>query len=218
MAELIQTNKRVVVLISGSGSNLQAFIEQEKTGELGGKIVAVISNIANVYGLERAKAANIEAKTLPHKDFSNREDFDIALAKAINSYDPDLIILAGFMRILTPNFVNQFAGKLLNIHPSLLPKYPGLHTHQKALDNQDKYHGTSVHFVTEELDGGPVVAQSRLSLTSKMSVSELQSNIQTLEHKLYPNVASWFLTERLCLKDNIIYFDNNPLESPIIYG
>ncbi|WP_444998397.1 phosphoribosylglycinamide formyltransferase [Aliikangiella sp. IMCC44359] len=210
------TDKRVVVLISGSGSNLQAFIDAEKLNKLNGKVVAVISNKPNVFGLVRAQKANIPAHVVEHTQFPTRNTFDDKLAEIIQSYQPDLIILAGFMRILSETFVQTFNGKLLNIHPSLLPKYPGLHTHQRALANKDTYHGSSVHFVTEELDGGPVIAQIKLKLNHTNDESEVMQQVQQLEHQLYPEVASWFLTNRLLMKDNGVYFDNKKLEEPVI--
>ena len=211
-------DKKIVVLISGSGSNLQAFIERQAASELGGNIVAVISNIPDVFGLERARNANIEAITLSHKSFDSRDSFDEALADKIDEFNPDLVILAGFMRILTPAFVNRFAGRMMNIHPSLLPKYPGLHTHQRAIENKDEYHGTSVHFVTEELDGGPLIAQSRLRLDSAWTEQDVQLQVQKLEHQLYPEVASWFLKDQLKLEKDGIYFDGKKLEKQVIFG
>ena len=210
------SDKRVVVLISGSGSNLQAFIDAENSGTLGGKVVGVISNKPDVFGLERAAKANISSQVIEHGQFESRQAFDVELANAINTYQPDLIILAGFMRILTAEFVQAFNGRLLNIHPSLLPKYTGLHTHRRALENGDEYHGTSVHFVTEELDGGPVVGQARLKLDLQDSESEVMAKVQKLEHRLYPEVASWFLTERLSMESEGIYFDNQKLANPIV--
>lgn len=208
------TEKKIVILISGSGSNLQAFIDEKNAGKLSGNIAAVISNKENVLGLERARKAGIDAIALSHKNFQSREDFDNALADKIECYSPDLVILAGFMRILTPAFVNQFSGRLLNIHPSLLPKYPGLHTHKRALENNDEFHGSSVHFVTEELDGGPVIAQAKLRLDSDMTEQNVQHEVQKLEHKLYPEVAEWFLTNRLSMQKDGIYFDQKKLEIP----
>ncbi|WP_196138273.1 phosphoribosylglycinamide formyltransferase [Aliikangiella sp. G2MR2-5] len=209
-------DKRVVVLISGSGSNLQAFIERANAGELGGQLVGVISNIEDAYGLTRAEKAGIETKTISHKSFESREAFDIALAESIECFNPDLVILAGFMRILTPYFVEKFSGRLLNIHPSLLPRYQGLHTHRRAMENGDEFHGTSVHFVTEELDGGPVIAQARLSLSSYSDEDNVKTAIQTLEHQLYPEVAQWFLTGRLELKAEGIYLDGKKMDNPVL--
>ena len=210
------SEKKVVVLISGSGSNLQAFIDAQLGGQLGGRVVAVISNKADAYGLERAKKADIAQHVIEHQKFESREDFDKAMAAVIHSYQPDLIILAGFMRILSEGFVQEFSGQLLNIHPSLLPKYPGLHTHRRALENKDKYHGSSVHFVTEELDGGPVIAQARMPLDHSANESEIMQGVQKLEHQLYPQVASWFLSGRLSMEHDGIYFDNDKQEQPIV--
>ena len=220
------SSKRLVVLISGSGSNLQAFIEKQAKGQLGGTIVSVVSNNPDAYGLVRAKQAGIKAVSLDHKAYPSREAFDQVLADEINKDQPDLIILAGFMRILTPDFVRTFHGKLLNIHPSLLPKYPGLHTHRKALENNDEFHGTSVHFVTEELDGGPLVAQSRMNLSEQRVSSQkdnqelseeiVMKHIQKLEHLLYPEVASWYLHDRLTMEKDGVYFDKQKLEKPIL--
>jgi phosphoribosylglycinamide formyltransferase-1 len=210
------SNKSILVMISGSGSNLQAFIDSQAAGELPGKIIAVLSNKAQAYGLERAKQANIDTITLEHTNFDSREAFDQAMIEKIDQYQPDLIILAGFMRILSSAFVKQYSGKLLNIHPSLLPKYPGLNTHKRAIENQDEYHGTSVHFVTEELDGGQVIAQAKLTIAT-MNEETLTKNIQKMEHKLYPQVAKWFLQDKLIMQQDGVYFENKRLEKPIIF-
>jgi phosphoribosylglycinamide formyltransferase 1 len=215
LAFLEMNKKRVVVLISGSGSNLQAFIDAQNSGNLGGEIVAVLSNRANVMGLERAEKADIDTHVIEHQNYSSREAFDHLMAEKINTYNPDLIILAGFMRILSEKFVKRFSGKLLNIHPSLLPKYPGLHTHQRALTNKDELHGSSVHFVTEELDGGPIIAQAIMQLDHKMSEKQVTLHVQELEHRLYPEVASWFLTDRLTMEKDGVYFDKEKLQAPI---
>ncbi|TQV84523.1 phosphoribosylglycinamide formyltransferase [Aliikangiella coralliicola] len=219
-------SKRLVILISGSGSNLQAFIEKQQQGSLGGTIVSVISNNPEAYGLTRAREAGIKAVSLDHKTHASRESFDKELAEEIKKDQPDLIILAGFMRILTPEFVQTFRGKLLNIHPSLLPKYPGLHTHKKALENNDEFHGTSVHFVTEELDGGPLIAQSQMRLIvgsesneeNELNEQQVMQRIQKLEHRLYPEVASWYLNNRLTMEKDGVYFDHKKLERPILFG
>ncbi|MGH8483042.1 MAG: phosphoribosylglycinamide formyltransferase, partial [Pseudomonas sp.] len=150
----------VVVLLSGTGSNLQALIDSFRTGESPVRIRAVISNRADAYGLQRARDAGIDTAVLDHKAFDGREAFDTALVELIDGYQPQLVVLAGFMRILSAGFVRHYQGRLLNIHPSLLPKYKGLHTHQRALEAGDSEHGCSVHFVTEELDGGPLVVQA----------------------------------------------------------
>ena len=164
MTDFSKGKRRIVVLISGGGSNLQSFIDGCADGSLNGDVVAVISNKAGVKGLERAAVAAIPNITLDHNSFSSRAEFDVALADVIDSFSPDLIVLAGFMRILTPQFVNRFLGRLINIHPSLLPKYPGLHTHQRAIDAGDSETGATVHFVTAELDGGPGIVQAQVEL------------------------------------------------------
>jgi len=208
-------NKKIVVLISGSGSNLQAFIEAQKEPEFGGEIVAVISNRADAFGLQRAMKSGIPAITKLHTDYASREDFEHVLVDEINRHKPNLVLLAGFMRILTPAFVEHFQGRLLNIHPSLLPKYTGLHTHRRAFENKDEYHGSSVHFVTEELDGGPVIAQTRTKITPNDTEETLSSRILALEHKLYPAVVKMLIKGQIELKQGEIYFENRKLEKPI---
>ena len=181
---------RIVVLISGHGSNLQALIDAQQRDELGGgKIVAVLSNRAEAYGLKRAQQANIQAEHLSHKDFADRESFDAALMKRIDHYQPDLIILAGFMRILTPAFVQHYAGKMVNIHPSLLPKYPGMHTHARAIEAGEQEHGASVHYVTEGVDEGPVILQGRVPILACDTPDTLQQRVHALEHQLYPRAV-----------------------------
>ncbi|QQG27485.1 phosphoribosylglycinamide formyltransferase [Pectobacterium carotovorum] len=200
--------KNIVVLISGHGSNLQALIDACKNGRLKGKIVAVFSNNAEAYGLERAQNANIPTCVLNPEDFADRAAFDAALANEIEQYEPALVILAGYMRILSPEFVAQFAGKMLNIHPSLLPKYPGLHTHRKALENGDREHGTSVHFVTDELDGGPLILQAKVPVFSDDTEESLSERVKTHEHTIYPMVINWFLNGRLVMRDSEAWLDS----------
>ena len=194
-----------VVLISGSGSNLQSLIDKSKDINL--EISCVISNNPNAYGLKRAKKANIETKILDHNEFSSRESYDNSLKEIIEKFNPEVIILAGFMRILTANFVNHFLGRVLNIHPSLLPKYPGLHTHQRAIDAGDKAHGVSVHFVTTELDGGPIIAQKKIEVYLDDDADSLSKRLLKEEHIIYPRVVQWFAQGRLILKDNMAYLD-----------
>jgi len=210
-------NKKILVLISGSGSNLQAFIEAQKNADFGGEIVAVISNKSDAFGLQRAKKAGIPAISILHTDYSSREAFDQALAQEINKYQADLILLAGFMRILTAEFVAEFQGRLLNIHPSLLPKYTGLRTHKRALDSQDEYHGSSVHFVTEELDGGPVIAQAKTKIKKDDTEEALVSRVLALEHQLYPAVVNMLLRDQIKFKQGEIYFENKKLQQPIVF-
>lgn len=190
-------NKSIVVLISGSGSNLQAIIDAIASGQINGRIAAVLSNKADAFGLERAKTAGIPQIMINHNDYDNREDFDKAMIDAIDAYTPDLIVLAGFMRILTPVFVRHYQGRMFNIHPSLLPKYKGLHTHQRALDAGDTQHGCTVHFVTEELDGGPLAIQAPLSIQPTDTAESLQQRVHSMEHTIYPLAVEWFCAERL---------------------
>lgn len=201
----------LVVLISGSGSNLQAIIDACKSGKIAGKISAVISNKSDAYGLTRAENENIPTAVLANKEYADRDAYDAALIREINKYEPDLIIMAGFMRILTASFVNHFAGKMLNIHPSLLPKYQGLHTHQRAIEAGDKEHGASVHFVTEELDGGPVVLQAKVPVFSDDSASDLAERVHVQEHLIYPMVINWFCQKRLVMKEGKAFLDNELL-------
>ncbi|SET58040.1 phosphoribosylglycinamide formyltransferase [Thalassotalea agarivorans] len=189
-------SKNIVVLISGSGSNLQAIIDASESN-YPGKVVGVISNIEGAYGLTRAENAGIANQTLSHKSFDSREDYDAALIETIDAYKPDVVVLAGFMRILTAGFVQHYQGRLLNIHPSLLPKYQGLNTHQRALDAGDKEHGVSVHFVTEELDGGPVVLQAKVPVFDGDEAQDLAARVHQQEHRIYPLVVKWFCEERL---------------------
>jgi phosphoribosylglycinamide formyltransferase-1 len=192
MTQVSNKRNRVVVLISGSGSNLQALIDGWKSGDLPIDLVAVISNRPDVLGLERATKANIPALVLDHKGFADREAFDRALMEKIDSFTPDLIVLAGFMRILTPEFTQHYTGKMLNIHPSLLPKYQGLHTHQRALEAGEKYHGVTVHFVTAELDGGPAVIQASVPILNGDDATTLAKRVQRQEHVIYPLAVKWF--------------------------
>lgn len=189
----------IVVLVSGSGSNLQALLDRQE--ELGYVVSAVISNRPEANALRRVAGTNVEAVVLDHKTFESRESFDEELAEKISSFRPDLVILAGFMRILSSSFVKRFRGRLLNIHPSLLPKYAGIHTHQRALDAGDSWHGVSVHFVTEELDGGPVIAQSKLRIEEQDTAETLAARVLIKEHQLYPLVTSWFAQGRLKMCD-----------------
>ncbi|EWH12154.1 phosphoribosylglycinamide formyltransferase [Catenovulum agarivorans DS-2] len=204
-------SKNIVVLISGSGSNLQAIIDACQSGQIDGRISAVVSNKADAYGLVRAENASIPTHTLNHKSFASREDYDTELAKLIDSYQPDLVVLAGFMRILTAGFVQKFVGKMLNIHPSLLPKYQGLNTHQRALDAGDKEHGVSVHFVTEELDGGPVVCQASIDVAQTDTADSLAQRIHVKEHIIYPLVVDWFCKGKLTMKNGQAWLDNKVL-------
>ena len=201
----------IVVLISGNGSNLQAIIDACKVNKIKGTVRAVFSNKADAFGLERAREAGIPTHVLSANDFANRVAFDKQLIAEIDNYTPDVVVLAGFMRILSPTFVEHYAEKLLNIHPSLLPKYPGLHTHRQALENGDKEHGTSVHFVTDELDGGPVILQARVPVFAGDTEDDVTARVQTQEHAIYPLVISWFVDGRLKMRDNAAWLDGKRL-------
>jgi phosphoribosylglycinamide formyltransferase-1 len=206
----------LVVLISGDGSNLQALIDAQRSGELPVEIRAVISNRADAFGLTRAERSGIAVRALSHKDFPSRAEYDRALDALIRAFDPGLLVLAGFMRILTPEFVAGFRGRMFNIHPSLLPKYPGLHTHQRALDAGDTEHGATVHFVTEELDGGPPVIQARVPVLPGDDAERLAARVLTREHRIYPLAVGWFATGRLALRDaDTVLFDGVPLAAPL---
>jgi phosphoribosylglycinamide formyltransferase-1 len=197
----------IVVLISGGGTNLQAIIDACKTENYPGKVVGVISNKADAYGLTRAKNDNIANAVLSHKDYDCREDYDQALIKQIDLYQADVIVLAGFMRILTPAFVQHYQGRLINIHPSLLPKYQGLHTHQRAIDSGDKEHGVSVHYVTEELDGGPVILQAKVPIFDGDSAEDLALRVHEQEHRIYPLVVKWCCNQRISMQNDRVLFE-----------
>ena len=202
---------RIVVLISGSGSNLQSLIDAAGTSTLQAEIVGVVSNRPNAYGLVRAEEAGIASSCIDHKQFDSREVFDTELRDVVAAYQPDLVILAGFMRILTPVFVAPFAGKLLNIHPSLLPNYPGLDTHQRALDAGDSHAGATVHFVTEELDGGPPIIQATVAIEPSDNAETLASRVLQYEHRIYVTAAQWFAQGRLRLQGNQALLDGETL-------
>ncbi|MEC6833820.1 phosphoribosylglycinamide formyltransferase [Photobacterium toruni] len=202
----------IVVLISGNGSNLQAIIDSCTNGIINNsQVTAVISNKADAYGLKRAQHANIEAVSIVATDYANPQDYDQALIEKINNYQPDVIILAGFMRILSANFVSHYQGKMLNIHPSLLPKYAGLNTHQRAIDAGDSEHGTSVHFVTEELDGGPVILQAKVPIFATDTIDNVIARVQQQEHNIYPLVIQWLLSQRLSMQNGYAVLDGKKL-------
>lgn len=205
--------KSIVVLISGSGSNLQALLDHFANQPQLARISAVLSNKADAYGLERAANAGVPGHVLSHRDYADRLSFDQAMIEQIDQYQPDLVVLAGFMRILTPEFTRHYAGKLVNIHPSLLPKFKGLDTHQRALDAGDSEHGCSVHFVTAELDGGPVIIQARTAIAADDSADSLAQKVHTLEHRIYPLAAQWFVEDRLQLVAEGAVLDGSLLPS-----
>jgi phosphoribosylglycinamide formyltransferase 1 len=203
--------KKLVVLISGNGSNLQSILDACESGRINGSVAAVFSNKASAYGLTRAQQASVPAHALSAQDFADRDAFDRQLMQQIDAYAPDLVVLAGYMRILSPAFVAHYHDRLLNIHPSLLPKYPGLHTHRQALANGDAEHGTSVHFVTDELDGGPIILQARVPVFADDDEAEISARVQHQEHAIYPLVISWFIEGRLQMRAGKAWLDGEPL-------
>ena len=206
---------RLVVLISGRGSNLQAILDQAVSGELPVEVAAVISNRPGVHGLERARQAGVPALELDHKNFADRPEFEAALIETIDRRQPDLVVLAGFMRVLTAGFTEHYRGRLLNIHPSLLPKFRGLHTHERAIAAGETEHGASIHFVTAELDGGPVIVQARVPVLPGDDSDALAARVLEQEHRLYPLAIRWFAEQRLRLEGEQVWFDGQPLVEPL---
>lgn len=204
---------RVVVLISGAGSNLQALIEAQARERY--RIVGVVSNRPAAAGLDRARAVGIPALAVDHSAFADRPAFEAALGATLERLAPDLIVLAGFMRVLTADFVGRFAGRMLNVHPSLLPAYRGLDTHARVLAAGERWHGCSIHYVTAELDGGPVVMQARLAVQPEDTAASLQARVQALEHAVYPKVVGWIAQGRLRWQDAGPWFDGAPLSAPL---
>ncbi len=200
----------IVVLISGQGTNLQAIIDASQKG-LPVTIRAVISNRADAYGLTRAQEAGIPTHIIAHDSFSSRSDFEQALQKQIDAYNPKAVLLAGFMRKLGSDFVKHYHGRMINIHPSLLPKYPGLNTHKRVLKEGDKEHGVSIHFVTEEVDGGPVICQARLRVAPDDTEETLKQRIHKLEHTAYPQVLQWLSSGSLTLSGKDVYLNDQKL-------
>jgi phosphoribosylglycinamide formyltransferase-1 len=200
-------SKRIAVLLSGRGSNFQSILSASRSGTLGGEIGLVISNRPGAGGLDIAREAGIATALIDHQAYATREAFDADLAGALESQSPDLIVLAGFMRILTSEFVSRFAGRLMNIHPSLLPLYPGLHTHQRALDAGDTHAGATVHYVTGELDGGPPVLQAKVAVQPGDNADSLAARVLQVEHEIYPTAIEWHLSERLQFRSGTLYLD-----------
>lgn len=205
----------VVIMISGTGSNMRRLAELAQSGELPIVVRAVISDRSDAQGLIAAANMGIETRSLNPKSFADRAQFDAALADAIESYAPQLVILAGFMRILGPAFVQRFIGRMLNIHPSLLPKYRGLHTHRRALEAADAEHGVSVHFVTEELDGGPLIIQARVPVLKDDTEDALAARVLRQEHQIYPEAVRWFATGRLRYAQGKALLDGQELAAPV---
>ena len=209
--------KKIVVLISGQGRNLQALIEHCAAGRIPARIAAVISNRADAGGLQRAAQAGIATQVVDHKAFSSREAFDAALMQAIDAYAPDMLALAGFMRILTPAFTQHYEGRALNIHPSLLPRHKGLKTHEAALAAGDAEHGATVHFVTAALDGGPLVLQGAFTIPPQASATDLAERVmQDVELKIFPQALAWLAGGALQLQAGEAVFKGRALSSPLL--
>jgi len=207
---------KTAILISGSGSNLQSFIDRAAAGDVAVEPVVVFSNRPDAYGLTRARDAGIDTLCIEHGRYKTREAFDRALAAALDPWQPQLLVLAGFMRILSPWFVRRHAGRILNIHPALLPRYPGLDTHARVLAAGDEFHGSTVHFVTEELDGGPRILQGRIRVAPTTDPQQLMARVQAVEHRIYPQAADWFATGRLECRDNAAWLDGERLDEPVV--
>lgn len=204
----------LVILISGRGSNMQAILQQAGNGELAVEVRAVISNNPTASGLQLAHTAGVTTAVVDHRLIPDRAQYDQALRASIDRYQPGLVALAGFMRILTPAFVQHYLGRLLNVHPSLLPAFPGLDTHRRALQAGVTRHGASVHFVTEELDGGPIIAQASVPVYAQDDADSLGARVLALEHQLYPTVIGWFADGRLAYRHSNVWLDGQVLTQP----
>jgi phosphoribosylglycinamide formyltransferase 1 len=210
--------KSVVVLISGRGSNMLALLENSRHANCPYTVDAVFSDRAEAAGLEAARQQGVAATALPFRKGSDRQTYDRELAAAIRERDPFLVVLAGFMRILSAEFVAAFDGKIMNIHPSLLPKYPGLHTHQRVLEAKDSEHGVTVHFVSAELDAGPAIIQARVAVAPGDTESSLLARVQIQEHRIYPLAVRWFCEGRLRCAQNQAWLDGRALREPLQYA
>ncbi len=216
MAAAVNTPLPIVVLISGRGSNLQSIIDAIAAGELPVEIRAVISNRPDAQGLQRAARASIATRVVDHRQYPERMAFDAALQAAIDDYRPQLVVLAGFMRILTPALVQHYRGRMINIHPSLLPEFPGLNTHQRVLDAGRKETGATIHFVTEETDGGPAILQARVAVLTGDDADSLAARVLEQEHRVYPVVIRWYAEGRVQLDpQGQVRFDHDVLERPL---
>ena len=212
--------KKIAVMISGSGSNLEAIVKACHEKNIYGEIVYVISNNPDAYGIERAKKYNIPVKIIDHKSYTDRDDFDDALKEFLDNLEIDFIILAGFMRILGKRITEQFYGKMINLHPSLLPLYPGLNTHTQALNNKDEYHGISIHFVSAELDAGPLIAQGKVLVKADDNLEKLVSKIHKVEHDLLPKVINELCMNNIylnCETNKVMYSDNLDSKMSVTY-
>jgi len=212
------TGMSFIVLISGNGSNLQSIIDSIDTGQINASLSAVISNNADAYGLTRAKNHAIETRVIDHRLYDSRDLFDQALQQCIEEFEPDYIVLAGFMRILGSALIQTYKNKILNIHPSLLPDYKGLNTYQRAMDNRETEHGVSIHVVTAELDDGPVLMYGRYAIEDGDTLGDLQHKGHRLEHRMYPKILQWLSEKKLQIGENSIEFEQQILQEPIEFG
>ncbi|WP_334189272.1 phosphoribosylglycinamide formyltransferase [Noviherbaspirillum sp.] len=208
--------KNIVILISGRGSNMEAIFRSLQAESWPARIAAVISNRSDAQGLGFARAHGVPVSTVLNTAYASRDEFDAALAAEIDRHAPDLVVLAGFMRILTPSFVQHYAGRILNIHPSLLPSFPGLHTHRQALEAGVKVHGATVHFVTADLDHGPIVAQAVVPVLPGDTEKSLSERVLTQEHLIYPRAVRWFVEEQLLLENGLVHTRDN-IEQHLIH-
>jgi len=209
--------KSIVILISGSGTNLQAIIDAVAAGQINASISAVISNRADAKGLDRARQRHINAVIIDQNEYDDRASYDMALISEIDKYKPDLIVLAGFMRILSEEFISHFNNIILNIHPSLLPEFKGLHTHRRALEASKKTHGASVHFVSNELDSGPVVIQAEVPVLANDTEDALAERVLHQEHVIYPMAIAWYIDGRLEVNGNTVLLDGKVLHRPVLW-
>ena len=207
---------KTAILISGSGTNLQAFIDAVGRGDLALELCVVFSNNANAFGLERADKAGIPTACIQHRDYPDRESFDDAVIAELDRFEPDLLVLAGFMRILSSRFVKHYNGRILNIHPALLPLYPGLNTHQRVIDAGDEWHGSTVHFVTEKLDAGPRILQGRLAVKPGETAEQLALRVQAVEHQIYPRAAGWVGSGKVTFQDGDCWVEGRPADEPVV--
>lgn len=207
---------KTAILISGSGTNLQAFIDAVGRGDLALELCVVFSNNPNAFGLERAEKAGIPTACIQHRDYPDRESFDDAVIAELDQFEPDLLVLAGFMRILSNRFVKHYKGRILNIHPALLPNYPGLNTHQRVIDAGDEWHGSTVHFVTEKLDAGPRILQGRLKVKPGETAEQLALRVQAVEHHIYPQAAGWVGSGKVEFRDGHCWVDGKQAQEPVV--
>ena len=205
----------IVVIISGNGSNLQSIIDAIENGQVNARISAVISNNADAYGLIRAQHHGLESKVVDHRKFESRAEFDQTLLETVASFQPDFIVLAGFMRILGSAFIQAYRNRILNIHPSILPEYKGLNTHQRAMDNLESEHGVSIHIVTNDLDDGPILLRGRYPIEKEDTLADLQTKGHKLEHQMFPKLLEWICNHDLEIMDETIFFKQLPLKEPI---